>query len=516
MQPQSISEAQAIGEELEKLGLLTKDPDKVRETQNRLFRIVEGVDRVPEGAEGVIDRFRQFADEGRDSVIAAGGDVNDWKGMVEHTSRLATPQAINATKKTRGFLRRLRETGSFRAAPVDTNFSKQRAAELDIVGGSAQVDEFFHDTRLAGPNRTLTGDEAVETLMREGYGVPEAKFARERDLLELQAQGPLDDALQDELRSLQVHRNLARNFANRLKKVDQAFVEDNQPFWENPLFSAYKSHEAGVMAGENISSVQRHLGRAATLASENATPVSKALDIIGVKGPNARIKFLDELVERGDAGLRKQASSIRTMLVSGEKELVDQGKRFLDQIHIPNELIGGATETTKFLLGKSDPAPVMEFLKQITNTFKGFVTSPFSKFHIRNGQTIGVNHFIAGAFDPRHSFARRWMQPFVDSRTLLSGGEMKGANEIPGLEGLGNVEASRQFAREAGADLDLRGMSTEIVGEAAEQSLLDASGVESLLGRIPGRTPKDVLWGFQAVDAQVAPRTGGPSRSWWL
>jgi len=244
-------------------------------------------------------------------------------------------------------------------------------------------------------------------------------------------------------------------------------------------------------------------------AATNAVHDMLAATVSDMVSPNS--KPLLEVLER--AGLKEQlhgAGGAQTTLL---KRLLGNFKlapgstvQDLSRFHVPGEIIDDVIRYADGFNFPSVMQPVLEGWDSYTNLLKGHLAGSLlgPAFHSRNALTGAFMNWIGGARDARFGALdpRSWFTPFADSIAARSGKLIPGSNQIRGLTGKTEQEATRLLLDEMHNHAVRPGIGS-LVNEIA--SISDHAAGDAGKLKLPGE-PGETLVGIlkQGMPSTVA------------
>ncbi len=472
---------------------IAENGDQVGKFRRVLMQMVEGVTDAPNAVvQGVVDTMTGATSTAWKKVKEVGFADSDLDFMVKHFPRQSALHAGEEGVK-----------GSARAVTMSSEFLKMRNRAFDLPGGGVQLEDLTHDPRFTRgtsktPNEVKITDpeEASDLLWREGFEYTEESLDRYKELRKLDE---FDESQASEWAALSIQREASDGLTDYLSKLDPGFAQSNRAFWQHPILPFGKYLARMEQIAGNGRAVQELYARTANVAGDGVS-LRDALTQTGLKGDGAIDYAFSQIDDIGDAAVREQIDTIRILRQSADPDPairaahLAEAEGMLKDIRIPQEYLKDAKRLTEFMRSTDDLRPVLDWIRKFTNTFKANVTTIFPAFHFRNMETLGLQHVIAGASDPRYGGAKQWWQPLKDSMDLFNGKEVRGANTIPGWEHLTDAEATTKLAEEIAAWMPPQsGQFSEILESLGVGSGLGGRGggrLEDLLNSIPGRVPQ--------------------------
>jgi hypothetical protein len=144
-----------------------------------------------------------------------------------------------------------------------------------------------------------------------------------------------------------------------------------------------------------------------------------------------------------------------------------------------------------------EPRATKGFFKwydKFLGTFKGLNTFPFLAYPMRNLTGLGWQGLASGTYDPAtKGLIASYAKPWQDMKVIMSGGEIKGIAKrlFPSEQGLTDAKATDKVRAilagfNTAADEPLHQASADVL------NLTSMTGRHDLLGRLPGKIPKDM------------------------
>lgn len=360
----------------------------------------------------------------------------------------------------------------------------------NLVGGTEGVNAAAVDPMISGPGRQLNQLQSAQYIREQylGHGI-----AEETERMALMAQKkaaaagipgtpPWTFAEEQRLNELTTAFTQGEKLATRLSQLDPAYAASAGSaaplrfFGNHPLqdYMSYMEKAEGLNAAAQTS--HNLIGRTAIDTATGAAPVGgvpvlKAIADAGLTGPSADLALSNALAQAGHA-------------ITGPQDLA----RFV----VPENIAG---ELTRYLRGFQTPesvTPVLAGYDQLTKLFKGFQTSPFPAFHIRNLISGLWQNLVKGGFEPGMNQINGFVKPIQDIKGLLAGNVVKDANAIPGLTHLSPEEATSALGREMAAQGIYGANMTRELNAGAQAVPASRGTLDALMGTVPGYTPKTV------------------------
>ena len=123
-----------------------------------------------------------------------------------------------------------------------------------------------------------------------------------------------------------------------------------------------------------------------------------------------------------------------------------------------------------------------------TDSFKDMATSIWPAFHARNFISGQVNNMFSGAYDPRYSGPKKWIQPIMDAMAIAEGKTITGLMELDVFKAMKGIDTDEQVTQYI---VDLA-MGHGLIGPGQHLADLDqvATGqVKNFLERVGGPNP---------------------------
>ena len=123
-----------------------------------------------------------------------------------------------------------------------------------------------------------------------------------------------------------------------------------------------------------------------------------------------------------------------------------------------------------------------------TDSFKDMATSIWPAFHARNFISGQVNNMFSGAYDPRYSGPKKWIQPIMDAMAIAEGKTITGLMELDVFKAMKGIDTDEQATQYI---VDLA-MGHGLIGPGQHLADLDqvATGqVKNFLERVGGPNP---------------------------
>ena len=140
----------------------------------------------------------------------------------------------------------------------------------------------------------------------------------------------------------------------------------------------------------------------------------------------------------------------------------------LAKFRVTKDILKDATRLRSHWESPEEMGVVLGAFDAFTNAFKAGVTTMFPGFHARNYYSEFWNNIVAQGYDPRYGLMNpmRYVQPYLDARTVMRGGTIKDLSKLPQFKGLTDAQATRRLAAvAAGHEAVGTGRITEILGD---------------------------------------------------
>lgn len=175
---------------------------------------------------------------------------------------------------------------------------------------------------------------------------------------------------------------------------------------------------------------------------------------------------------------------------------------------LPQHLADDATRMIKGVQSGDALGPVMAAWDRLRQAWKTGHTSPWPGFHIRNwGQTGLWMQYVSGATDPSKVGPMAYVQPWLDAGNLFKGKEVKGANQIPGLQNLSPQDATKALANEVFThDINTHTLMQDVAGVQKQNQ---GSLYSRVLQQIPGAEPKPFWKSIGKAGMEAGAHVGG-------
>ena len=145
-----------------------------------------------------------------------------------------------------------------------------------------------------------------------------------------------------------------------------------------------------------------------------------------------------ERIQRED--IDSLLDEFRPLAGQAEHPIFGEIRTILDEISLPKDL---GEDVSRYVMAFVDPDSMSDFIgawDTMTDVLKTSFTTPWPAFHFRNFMSGQVNNYFIGAYDPNHWGPKKWYQPVLDAKTLLSGKTIKGiAEQVPMFRGGRNI-----------------------------------------------------------------------------
>lgn len=236
----------------------------------------------------------------------------------------------------------------------------QRNKIFDVPGGTTQINRWFKDPRMSGPNATLTPAEIERDIRRELTGV----------------NTPLKDSPAWEQ---------AKELRKTLAKLDPKFAEKGVDFFNmdlasNLLLRHTRADRAETAARATLEAIARYAKPEADIlaAGGKAHPVEKLMNQMGLVGrdPGSNVSIAAEIAANK---LGVNLDDLKGMAVPAElaRDIVNMNEMYTNPVALK---------------------PVIDSLDWVNRLFKTSLTRPFPGFHTRNLVSGVYNMLRGGAF----------------------------------------------------------------------------------------------------------------------
>lgn len=451
---------------------LTK-PDNLDE----LFQVremLEGVRPVGGAYAAPVQRMRDMLTARRGRAADLGVKDNLLQDVIDYFPRLRTEIA-----RGRGGV-----AGQGAARSMYELTSPFQMAREDVLrnwpGGTAFLSQLSKDARFSGT--TAAG-------LRQGTA----------------ARRTAAEALREAYPTQTANQSLQRleGLANYMARLDPVYAKEGIPLYSaNPIEALSRRMQFDDLVTEGAMSFYD--------ATEAATRAIKPGDITST---------VDDLVHRVRGVLNPTRA--KEVLAQRLSTTVDD----VGRIELPRRLVDDMARQFEQFTSPKEISQIGHAWDWVTQRFKTGVTSLWPAFHTRNAASAFVNNVFGDAFDPRYSVGNpmRYGMPYADALGMMRGGTVKGANKIPGLEGLNAAEATKQLQNE----IFSQNLISSRMGQAGEL----AAQSPDILRRMPGAqkyTPLKTTMGkipaqpVQGVRSWIPGRTFlesqefGPTTRWQM
>lgn len=428
--------------------------------------------------------IRQIVDETRfdDNALYAemdsiGMPAHQWTSQwgAEHSPR----QYTGPTKMVK--------EGKASTLSTSDPYLKARKTDFDVPGATEGLNKMGRDDRLVKSGKLKFGARK-EIVAKEYLGMTDPDIA-ELGRLEtiLKSGGTLNTAEEAAYKALSSRYSQAHGLARWFGRFPETF----EPFANHPLVDSMGYQVAGRTALENGKAIHDFIQQTAEYvdvlggapASSNLIPLEKALTGTGLSGEKATQHAIELMKEHADPTLKGLAMVLDHSYKTTGK-IPDHLLPLLESIQVPEDLVTQARRLLDFQKPGAQGALKRAFLGW-TDWFRTMVTTPFPAFHTRNAFSEFWNHLIVDGGDPRRSGVMRYIQPYRDASTLISGKTIADANQIPGLTHMTPEEATRALAIES----KWRGQTNQGRTRELTRGQIDPIEGEGLLQSIPGQNP---------------------------
>lgn len=386
---------------------------------------------------------------------------------------------LELDRDTRGFSSRSK------ALPTSpSELSGRNEAFTNLPFGSEQYNQLSVDPQFSGIRSRLQPgalpaaiDRNAQHITTNILGMTPADDWRLTNLKALRSSGyGLTTAMEEELAKLQGKVDQGDILARHLAEMDPKRALENKPFYGNHPVQDYQITSQGN--NKAIASMDAIHDMFAKYAEPGGKP--------------GWIRYDDALKQAGIPGTKVSLpESLSRLDKFGKSGVTD-----LKNMYLPPDIVGDAA---RFVSGHQTPEalkPLLKAFDSITNLTKAYQTAFFPGFHVRNAISGQWQNFVLGAHDPRYAALdpRRWSQPIMDARNLLTKSEVAGASEIPFLKGLSDKEAADKISdwafqhRVTGAPMQ----GGDVLSTGAQQA-------EHLTKALPGIRPASLWEDFKTV-----------------
>jgi hypothetical protein len=181
----------------------------------------------------------------------------------------------------------------------------------------------------------------------------------------------------------------------------------------------------------------------------------------------------------------------------------------LREFEVDAEIGQDIANVNKSFSGPEEATAAAAAWDAVTNLFKGSVTAPFPSFHVRNAMSAFTQNALNGIHDPTHTGWKKYAQPYMDAKDLMSGKAIKDASKIPLFQrqGLDDKQATEEirrliFSRKL---VDSPGDHNDIVGN------LGGNVADQLIGSTPFKERIKRPEGVSMLDSVTPWKTPGVS-----
>lgn len=399
-------------------------------------------------------------------ILAA---ANDIKGDLATALKNAQDRGVNIqghTDLAAGYLPRQRTlptnpTPGFGAPQqplmaADSRLTEREDVLRNILGGKGGINRLFLDElAYSGNGRTAldAADHIRQTYLHPGVASTEAI--------------PQARKLADFVASSDPQFRASIGTANPLQYFGNHPLADLETY-----YSRMARLNSAADASQGLLVRTAELRPASGQLPQGGRTLVHALEDLNLTGHGAQDALLDRL--RGHVASQGPLAPPTSLLdYHVPASTIAEGQRYNKNFTQP-EAVGN-------LLGGFD---------WLTNLTKAHQTAPWPGFHVRNRLSGVAQNMVAGGNEAPGGL----LKASQDAYNLIKGGEVAGANQVPGLTHLANEAAQQALQHELyawGVGGHVPHLGSEIIGPA-RQTLRGGTDLAGFGSRIPGEVPKTV------------------------